>query len=242
MTSTANDQLLNLDAIELVECMVDEMQEIRKWSFVSYSHPPPLQSRYNPNAAETLAIARALDLRGELGLPFWDSVLLSLFGEDGVDARGLLVEAQRHQELRGKEFWLTAEELRSGALRSVVAGAGEHVGICSEVLLSSGHVRHVPLLDFHCPSPSNLGLVRQVCERILTKRVAILQSGESFHAYGLCLLTAEDLTELLHRALLFSPIVDRAYVAHQLIEKRCVLRVTNSSEKPLVPRVVQVTC
>jgi hypothetical protein len=46
--------------------------------------------------------------------------------------------------------------------------------------------------------------------------------------------------DFLGRALLFAPIVDRAYLAHQLLERRCALRISAVGDEKPVPRVVHV--
>jgi len=113
--------------------------------------------------------------------------------------------------------------------------------VLSEVLCRDGLVRHLPMVDFHAlKSPENRRIVEAVSERLLPGRVILMDSGESYHAYGTQLLSEESLRQFLGRALLFVPVIDRAYVAHQLIEGRCALRLTSGGGKSQVPEVVAV--
>jgi hypothetical protein len=113
--------------------------------------------------------------------------------------------------------------------------------LTSEVICDSGATEHIPLLDFHCPiSSSNRNLVAEVAKRLLPGGAIILESGDSYHVYGRKTVSSAALTCLLAKSLLFSPIVDRAYIAHQLIEGRCALRISAGGQKRLVPTVVAV--
>lgn len=58
----------------------------------------------------------------------------------------------------------------------------------------------------------------------------MLETDRSYHFYGAELQTVSEQTAFLARALFYSPIVDRAWIAHQLIDKRSNLRIA-----PLLP-------
>ena len=134
-------------------------------------------------------------------------------------------------------------ELASGALeracsRFPVDGESS-LTFLSEVLRKDGTIAHVPMLDFHAfKSPANLRIVEVIAQRLLPEGSILLDSGESYHLYGTKLLSEENFRLFLARALLFAPIVDRAYVAHQLIEGRCALRLSPGGGKITVPVVV----
>ena len=235
--TTIEEQLSGKNAIELVEFIVRDNPNIAQVSVVAYSHPKPAQTRFPASQTELDAITEAMKLRAATKLPFWDAVLVSLFGKQG-DFGELLETAKFHQSLRHREHWIPAANLKNEIQRISSTGPDGQIGICSEVRMEDGTFSHIPMLDFHCPAKGNRNLVCQVCEKLFPDDVAILESGESFHAYGLKLIAADQLTNLLNRSLLFSPIIDRAYVAHQLIEARCVLRLASSETKTTLPRVV----
>ena len=157
---------------------------------------------------------------------------------NSVNGKASLSEAKRHNKLRGTEFWLKREELLAGGLRSYVPQDNHLLAICSEVKNCRGEVGHIPLLDFHIPSDKkNTKLVAEVTRLVFGKGI-VLESGKSFHAYGKSVVTHDTFMHQLKIALLYAPIVDRAFVAHQLIESRAVLRVSTSVSKPSIPIVV----
>ncbi len=65
----------------------------------------------------------------------------------------------------------------------------------------------------------------------------VLLSAKSYHFYGGELMEEVDLCRFLGKAFLFTPIVDRAWIAHQLMASACAPRV---SQRPQygAPKVV----
>lgn len=61
-------------------------------------------------------------------------------------------------------------------------------------------------------------MVAAVCRRVMPHGFLLLDSGDSYHACGIALLAGQERPEFLGRSLFFSPIVDSAYVAHQLVQ------------------------
>ena len=57
--------------------------------------------------------------------------------------------------------------------------------------------------------------------RLLGCRGLLIQSGRSYHYYGAELFGALEMRDFLAKALLFGGLVDRRWVAHQLIEGCC---------------------
>jgi hypothetical protein len=82
------------------------------------------------------------------------------------------------------------------------------------------------MMDFGCPpSEENLPVVRSILRRLMPEGFVVLNSGRSLHSYGLVLQPESDLLAFAGKALLFAPVVDRAYVAHRLIDAQFSLRV-----------------
>ncbi len=184
---------------------------------------------------------RALALRLQTGISFWDAALLQLPALP--EAVGLLDEATVHVSFRGKERAMTRASVISGDLERACSefseGQAGSLTLLSEVICRDGSRRHLPMIDFHAfKSNPNQRIVEAVAERLFPGGALILDSGESYHGYGTQLLSDIDFRRFLAGALLFSPIVDRAYVAHQFMEGRCALRLTAGGGKARVPTVV----
>jgi len=115
---------------------------------------------------------------------------------------------------------------------------GHHLSFSSRIELAERGTKQLPLLDFHCPeSAENDRLVTEVCKQLYRHTTLVFTSGESYHALGLDPLDERGFQDFLTRSLLFAPIVDARYVAHQLLEGACALRLSNSADKPNHPRL-----
>jgi len=68
-------------------------------------------------------------------------------------------------------------------------------------------------------------LASKIAKLIDVGKGFIVETDRSYHFYGAELLTGQEWSQFLGRALQFSPIVDRAWIAHQLIDLSCNLRI-----------------
>jgi hypothetical protein len=223
----------------LLSCL-EEIQEVR----LARLHPlPPIQTRLNLTAPERVVFDGALNLRHNTGLSFWDSVLLEL--PSVPEAFRLLDVVMMHVSLRGQEMTLSRAEINAGGLERACAEfrpeSESSLTLLSEVVRRDGSLGHLPMVDFHASkSPANQRIVEAVAERLFPRGSILMDSGESYHAYGTQVISQEEFRRFLGTAMLFVPIVDRAYLAHQLIEGRCALRITPGGGKSQVPIVVAV--
>ena len=64
----------------------------------------------------------------------------------------------------------------------------------------------------------------------------VLDSGESYHAVSTINMDEGELMNFLQRTLFFSPIIDRLWVAHQMLNKSCSLRI--GKKHGVIPEVV----
>lgn len=222
------------NAANTIERLVLSFPEIATITLASYSHLPIVQQRVSPTKFEREVIEKAVAQRNATHLPFWDCVMLSISAsEDPMDT--LLDSAATHLSLRASDTVLKRQNIIDGGIQRLLAQKSsqkEESCIVSEVLMTDGSIMHLPMMDFHCPpSPAGRRAATAVCKRIFPNGSILIESGESFHAYGLELIPNCDFSSFLGKSLLYSPIIDRAYIAHQLIEGRCALRISGV-EKP----------
>jgi hypothetical protein len=235
--------LIGLTAPRAIAAVLSSLKEIDE-VYVAECRPlPPLQNRLDLTPAERIVVERALKQRELTGLSFWDAVLLEL--PRGPDAFRLLDAAMMHVSFLGHERSLSWASAVAGELERECAAFstrdGASLTFLSEVRCRDGSKRHLPMIDFHSfSSASNQMVVEAVSKRLFPEGTILLESGESYHAYGTRLLSDLEFRHFLGKALLFAPIVDRAYLAHQWIEGRCALRLTSGGGKSRVPTVVGV--
>lgn len=123
----------------------------------------------------------------------------------------------------------------------------EAIGLLSRVsilLNSPGSFRelHIPMIDFSCRiSARNQKMIKQSMKEVGEEKGAILESGRSYHYYGLSLMTEEDWHRFLGKCLLLPDnIIDSRYIGHSLLEGCCCLRISTTNLRDKIPRTVAV--
>lgn len=222
--------------------MLSVIGDVKTITVAEISAAPRMQSRLaRPRAAEAL-----LDIvdkeRASNNLPFWDAVLLALSYESPSVRDDVLTAALFHQrtaETPNRESLPVDPSLsRMLAARAAQIRTGRILVASSLVELTSGTRWHVPMLDFRVPpTPANQIFV---CELVRHLGLGgwILESGRSYHFYGATLVDTEQFRAFLGRALLFQPVVDARWVAHQLVEGAAALRISRGGPFQITPRIV----
>jgi hypothetical protein len=139
----------------------------------------------------------------------------------------------------------TTFNLKASTIEAAIASGsralevGEILAISSRMLSVSGEEAHLPMLDFRVAiSEENEELV---CEQLRAMKLQgwLLESGRSYHFLGRSVLDGRAcLSKFLGQALLFAPLVDGRWVAHQLIEGACALRISSGNDEQIPPRSV----
>lgn len=236
--------LIGLTAPRAIAALLSSFGGIEEIYLAECRPLPLLQNRFDFTSSERLVFDRAVEHRSRSGISFWDAALLELSNEPA--AMRLLDAALTHVTFRGRERTLSWASAVTGGLERACDGfdptSTASLNLLSEMRCSDGSSLHLPMLDFHALSavPKQRFVVEAVVKRLFPEGAILLESGESYHAYGTQLLSEADFRQFLGRALLCAPIVDRVYLAHQLIEGRCALRLTAGGGKCSIPRVVAV--
>lgn len=113
----------------------------------------------------------------------------------------------------------------------------EAMKIVSRVKTHDG-IYHIPLLDLDIPVDETGGVsVLEVFSNLGVRSGVVIDSGKSYHGWGLELLTDDEWRKFMARALLLDRI-DRRWVGHRLLDGQANIRV--SEKRKLVPKVVYV--
>ena len=199
----------------------------------SYVQPVGIQQRIVDRTSQSL-ISAALERRENTAIPFWQSLMITIQNDEQIPD-DLLDAALFHQNL-SHACNLSRKDLMHGML-DAYASRGPVTSLDSCLKLTSKDA-HLPFLDFRVqPSDSNERLVEAICQRLLPDGFVILTSGRSYHACGVVLQNSADRIEFLGRSLLFAPIVDDRYVAHQLMQSSSALRISSSNQDGSEPVV-----
>lgn len=211
---------------------------VQRVSVFKYSSPPPLQQRIQMTEAERALVEHALSLRRTTHLPFWNAVFASCLMQQ-THSPQLVASAFFHNG-PGESADYERRDLEGGVLDQL-AGTGSNVGLSSAVRDAQGHAWHLSLLDFRCDiSPYNESLVALVCSHVMPGGYLLVDSGDSYHACGMRLLSAEERIHTLGMALLAAPVVDSHYIAHQLQQQASSIRISAGGKALRRPYVVRV--
>jgi hypothetical protein len=191
-----------------------------------------------------LAVAAAKARKRETGQPFWDALYSELPFLSREARQEIFVLAQYHHSM-GDVAVTTTFNLTASAIEAAIASesrsleSGEILAISSRMLAASGEETHLPMLDFRVAvSEKNEELVREQL-RAMKLQGWLLESGRSYHFLGCSVLDGgAGLSKFLGQALLFAPLVDGRWVAHQLIEGACALRISSGNDEQISPRSV----
>lgn len=197
----------------------------------------------NPDALKAFE-PEALELRAKYRVPFWMAMNFVIEAYDVPIPEQILSATELHQRLNdASKMKLDREDCDAYTIRRLGKDVpNEHMlAILSRVTTSDGKHAHIPMIDFRS-MPSTIAVANATS---IVQRLGIdgflLDSGNSYHFYGQDAVTEEELYSYLARALLYMPIVDHRWVAHQLIERQCALRVSPRTTSDACPNLVQKT-
>lgn len=231
-----NKKIIGLTAPKVVEEIVSSNKQISAVILSKYTPPPLLQDRVKLNEVEKKFISDSMIIRNKYNLPFWNSIMLNSFGKD-ASAQKILKEALFHKTNHGGDIIISRKEIDNGKIDTISQSTDDNfwLSVTSEVKIQSESM-HLPLLDFHCPKcNSNDSIVIEVSKLLFPDGFIVLGSEKSYHCYGLILVSEQKLLDILAKALLFNPIIDGAYIAHQILERRCCLRISKGGKQKKQP-------
>ncbi|MBN2316506.1 MAG: hypothetical protein JXM79_21440 [Sedimentisphaerales bacterium] len=239
------DEMQNLigkPAPEVYTGVISSLPDVQEMAVAQYSVPPPIQARACLTGEEQQLVARAAKARETTRLSFLE-VLLEMSASAHLAIDGILDAVSYHQKHSVNRTWLSRKEVLKGGLLRVCAKppSSNPLAFLSKVRTGSDSFNQIPLLDFHIEkSKQSLSMVQSIAQRLLDKEYLVLETERSYHVVGLQLLTENQAMLFLSKAILFSPITDHAYIAHQLLEGESALRITSHTNADDVPRLVTV--
>lgn len=143
----------------------------------------------------------------------------------------LIEEYERRRTVGAKTFSEDLQRLKSDLKDDQVLAA------CSICKTASGDEVHIPMMDFACDiSVGNLELIKFLLGK-MGLAGAILESGKSYHYYGFDVVSGEEWLSMMARFILAAPLTDVRYIAHRILGRTAVLRMTSTAKKPQVPFV-----
>lgn len=209
-----------MNIFDLMRKILDTNKDIEEMNFHVFPPFSLLQDVYELDNIEKDQINSALTIRKETGIPFWDSLMLTFFNHEKHSER-FFSWCQRHNK---NGLLLSSRNISE--IESVVKANPKQMWALSSRLSMANTSKHLLFIDFHIrPNDDNLQIVEQLINSLGVKGY-ILNSGESYHFISKSVHNQEEWLDFTAKLLFFSPIVDRAWIAHQLLERTSSLRIS----------------
>jgi len=213
-------------------------RSVQQVSVYRYASPPTLQQRIPVKAIEQSLIDQALAIRKDVFLPFWHALFVACLKSQAYSPE--LIRAAFFHNGPGEPVAYGRDAIESGILGDLSRSGRGNLGLSSLVHDAYDEAWHLPLLDFHCDiSPINEELTAHICSLLMPSGFILIDSGDSYHACGLKLLSVDERIQMLGRALLAVPVVDGHYIAHQLQQTASSIRISLGGKTSRLPVVVR---
>lgn len=115
------------------------------------------------------------------------------------------------------------------------------LAIYSKCRDESCNFHHIPMLDLHIKSAHGRGaldLIVEALRKLGQTDGAILDSGKSFHYYGLRLMSKPQWRRFMSACLLLGQLADVRYIGHRLLARKAALRLNKAPNKDTEPKIV----
>ena len=221
---------MNYNIISFLKKIKELNPDIQGYYFNVFPTNNMLQKEQNFDESEKKQIKTALNIREKLGFSFWESLMSTFL--DNEDSNFNLLKNSLHHNKNLNISEISANDINKLEL-FIKKNKSNNLAFISQVHLSNGY-KHLPLIDFHIkPSVVNQKTVEVVLNKLELNAGYLINSGKSYHFISKKLVNQNELEVLLAKMIFFSPIIDRNWIAHQLIEKKCALRVTKGEKTEL---------
>ncbi len=209
-----------MNTINIIKEILINNQEIEYIYIHNYPSQQLLQCVISFTENDINHFNKAMEIRDKYHLPFWDSIMLSSFYEERYSKN--FFKYATHHNTKDKFLIINRDKIDEFIYNNSLI----NIAFNSKIILSNMETKHIPLFDFHIPvNNTNLNIIKTVLKELNIKSGYIVNSGESYHFIGNYYIDYNEYKTILYKALFFSPIIDKNWIAHQLIEESSSLRI-----------------
>jgi hypothetical protein len=240
--------LVGKPVASLFSLLVALKREVSELRFESFRGGAGISERVRKILRSRPELERALGeqlLDSIPGLPLWDRIASAMMGNPQIGGLpdDLISAVIKHSpEPASASFVVSSSDIQHDGITKITEQiCGEEIlAVCSKVKLESGKLCHIPMLDFLCPcSEQNEESLLRMLKEIGERSGVLVNSGRSYHYYGIRLLGRDDWVRFMAKALMFAPYSDPRYIAHRLADGQCRLRVfSRTRPMPMISRVL----
>jgi hypothetical protein len=213
----------------LLKEIIASNKNVKAFYLSEFKYNQNLQNEFkSPNLLKI--INEALEIR-KLGFSFWES-LISRYNIIENCPDDFLAKAIHHNN--PVDIIKFPSDNLAEIQNYIVNNYSKNISLLSTLELSNKNKLHIPMIDFHIlPSKNNQKVAEKIIYVLNINPGYLIESGKSYHYIGINAVSENNLISILAKSILLSPIVDRNWSAHQILEKSCSIRVTKSEKKDL---------
>lgn len=223
------------------ETLLSQDSDLENIAVFTYRFLPKLQDRSETAPQDSILFKRAGEMAISMGIQFHESAILTAFAEGKFNPNFLDTLCMANPKVPDRR-WLSRNDVAAGKLQSLALETlpPDALSVTSEVQSQSGSLLHFPMCDLRCAvTPMNQEQAIQLGNYLLPQGGLLLVSSESYHLLGTKVVSYNELIRFFGLCLMFSPIIDRMYVAHHLIRGYGSLRISKNRNSDHVPIVVR---
>jgi len=239
-------QLLRGPVTNFLRTLCECYPQLTEMRFRTYVPSPGLSQRLETQGTIVPEwLADAEKRATETSTSLWDALAGMVLRERKQLPRAVYSEALVHpHNERERTFLLTRQEILDWGIDSIGPRIRDQDGLalCSEVRVLEGYTAHIPMLDFVCERDEANKATISAMLQLIGQAGVIAHSGNSYHFYGVSLLTFDEWTRFMGQALLLAPFVDARFIAHRLLDGESRLRIFAKTKQPNVPVVEECIC
>lgn len=210
--------------IDIIKDVVKANPIVKNIFLHSFPTSMGIEKRISFSQLENDHFEKAIQFRNLTKIGFWDSLMLTYFDREFF-SRSILDHMLNHHARR-ERFALSSEQVLNDSLLQY-KNALENFALNSMVETFDGKKMHFVLLDFHIPeSTSNQKVVESLLDSLGLSNGFLLRSGKSYHYMSNFLVRKSKLDKILYKSIFYSPIIDKYWIAHQLLDNSCSIRIT----------------
>jgi hypothetical protein len=231
------------DAIDVVSGIMEICEDAESVEVIELDVNSEAKTSVGKSPEIASLVPEALELRGRYGIPFWMSIMFVAQKTHVQIPKSVIRAANFHRSMPMRKIELKVDSSLSQNLRDVGQSleGGRVLVLRSCVRMrADDEILHIPMLDFRLSSSDESHRTVMSVIREVGIPGALLNSGQSYHFYGFELMTTRQLHAFLGRALLFTPLIDYRWIAHQLIESTCALRISQGASGQIMPQLVDI--
>jgi len=177
--------------------------------------------------------------------------LVNYFRRDSSDEILNYVDLTEEREIGVNPRWIRRNELSVERLEKEIDDTVMNVAVASKLMVEKSRRVYLPMLDLECDQNEENEEKIQEFQKVLNNRMGfngglLLDSGNSYHYYGLtCLAKEEWLNFFNYSELVLGNLLDLKFIPLARFKKNIVLRVSPKKEESSLvdvttPRLIEI--